>query len=181
MLSANLIIFANNVKWKLDMDSESVIYIIIFAAIFVINIIKNVKKNNSEQEMVERKQAQMTRDVVSQSDDDTVIIDQSEVRRRLQEEIEIQRREQERIEQLRRKEKQMAEKRKNEAFLVTEEGASAIVNLHENKKAKNKNVKQQQPIVVNEEEDSVPVNLNLEDYDEVRRAFIYAEIFNRKY
>lgn len=181
MLSANLIIFANNVKWKLDMDSESVIYIIIFAAIFVINIIKNVKKNNSEQEMVERKQAQMTRDVVSQSDDDTVIIDQSEVRRRLQEEIEIQRREQERIEQLRRKEKQMAEKRKNEAFLATEEGASAIVNLHENKKAKNKNVKQQQPIVVNEEEDSVPVNLNLEDYDEVRRAFIYAEIFNRKY
>ena len=32
-----------------------------------------------------------------------------------------------------------------------------------------------------EEEKIAPIELNLDDSDEIRRAFIYAEIFNRKY
>ena len=51
------------------------------------------------------------------------------------------------------------------------EGEPVIVNVKDRKEPKTQ-------VVANEE---APIKLNIDDADEVRRAFVYSEILNRKY
>lgn len=155
------------------MDSGNLIYIIAFVIIIGVNIIKNIKKFNEEKELEqqERRMSGKTRDVISQSDDETVVIEHNPLdtlRKKLEDIIESQN------SQPVVKENKTSKKKKQQpstVFLATEEGASAIVDVHKSSRV-------MAPI---EEEKIAPIELNLDDSDEIRRAFIYAEIFNRKY
>ena len=77
------------------MDPGNLIYIIVFVIIIGVNIIKNIKKFNEEKELEqqERRMSGKTRDVISQSDDETVVIEHNPLdtlRKKLEDIIESQ-------------------------------------------------------------------------------------------
>ena len=157
---------------------EQLIYIIVFIGIIVYNVFMNMAKAKmKEREKLDREMAEKTREVISQSDDGTVIVSSNPLdtlRKKLEDYIESQsdpkpitQKKSPTVDNPKPKEK------KTTAFLSTEEGGSALT-----EKTKEKNNRMMAPI---EEETIAPIKLNFDDADEVRRAFVYAEIFNRKY
>ena len=161
---------------------ETLVYIIVFIGIVIYNVFINmVKAKKKEQEELDREMSERTREVISQSDDGTVIVSSNPldtIRKKLEDYIESQS-DPKPITQTKsqKSDKPKPKGQKTTAFLSTEEGGSSLTEKNTDKK-KEKNNRVMTPV---EEETIAPINLNFDDTDEVRRAFVYAEIFNRKY
>ncbi|MBR2260391.1 MAG: hypothetical protein IJ916_01660 [Paludibacteraceae bacterium] len=195
------------------MDSEEVIYIIIFAVIFVFNVIKNARKAVSQTEAKQRKSAETTRDIFRETSEsprevfpdfgktDREIFQErpdehpymeSENTRDVRTEWEepeeyedeyeeeykdepVRDEKEEKLRELLKKAEQISNQKQNQAATSSAssfvEGEPVIVNVKDRKEPKTQ-------VVANEE---APIKLNIDDADEVRRAFVYSEILNRKY
>ena len=196
------------------MDSEEVIYIVIFAAIFIFNVIKNAKKAVSQAETKQRKSAETTREIFQESSESTredfpdygrnareIFQDRTDEypyvesekpqdihteweeteeyedeydEEEYKEEEPVRDEKDEKLKELLKKVEQISNQKQNPTAASSSsfvEGEPVIVNVKERK------AEPQMQVVVEEE----PVKLNIDDVDEVRRAFIYSEILNRKY
>ncbi len=160
------------------MDFEDIFPILIFAVIVIANILKYNKEVKSDAERTQRRASETMRDIISQSDDEYTVEEYEDEQKEVSVKSEIQRKLEDmakRIEaDLNPRTQQSANvmgQRGKSKFLVSEEGQPSVMNVH----------KGTSPISPVEEDVYEPVKLNFEDQEELKRAFVYSEILNRKY